>query len=144
MRQEHGELIAAHAECPIRQPERAGEQPAESTQHPIAAGVAAAVVDCLELVQVDQEQGERHVVAQRGGDLAPELLVERSMVAQAGQRIPKRIGKGGLVPLLEVGLRRHHRRHDACRVRGRQRRWRPQLATRMAIASSVITARLRR
>ena len=118
VRQEHGELIAAHAECPIRQPERAGEKPAESTQHPIAAGVAAAIVDCLEFVQVDQEECERHVIAERGGDLALELLMERSMVAEAGQGIPQGIGKGGLVALLEVGLRRHHRRHDASECEG--------------------------
>ena len=118
MRQEHGELIATHAECTIRQPERAREKPAESTQHPIAAGVAAAIVDGLEFVQVDQEECERHVVAERGGDLALELLMEGSMVAEAGQRIPQGIGKGGLVALLEVGLCRHHRRHDASECEG--------------------------
>ena len=51
-----------------------------------------------------RSSAERHLVAQRGRDLAVELLVEGAMVAEPGQRIAQRVGQGGLVAHLEVGL----------------------------------------
>jgi hypothetical protein len=53
VRQEHGKLVAADAEGPIRSAQRGVQQLSKSAQHPVAAGVPPAVVDGLELVQVE-------------------------------------------------------------------------------------------
>ena len=57
VRQEHGELVAADAECPIRLAQRAGRaarRTRAATRSPPAWPRPSLI--CLELVEVDQEQ----------------------------------------------------------------------------------------
>ena len=56
MGEEDGELVAADAEGAVGATQRGVEQGAEAAQDPVAVGVAAAVVDRLELVDVDEHQ----------------------------------------------------------------------------------------
>ena len=109
MREEDRELVTADAEGAVGAAQGVVQQGAEAAQDAIAVGVAARVVDRLELVDVDEEERQRDVVAQGGRDLPIELLVEGAMVAQPGERVAQRIGEGRLVANLELGLRRHQR-----------------------------------
>ena len=89
--------------------------------------MALAVVDDLEVVQVDEQQRHRHTVATVEIELPVELLLERTMVAQAGQAVVQRVLACLAVEHLQLGLRlgqvierlqerpcRHHRdqQHD--------------------------------
>ena len=113
MRQEDRELVAPDAERAIGLAERTVDELAEAAQHAVAAGVPTTVVDGLELVEVDDQQRERVLVAQCRRHLAIELLLEGPMVAEPGQRIEEGIGQCGLVAHLQVGLGRDQRRDRA-------------------------------
>ena len=121
MRQDHGELVAADAIGAIGPAQRPAEQLAEAAQYAVAAGMAAPVVDRLELVEVDEEQAQRDLVAQRAGNLPVELLVEGAMVAEPGEGVGQRIGHGSLVADLEVGLGGDDRGDGSSQGEGRQR-----------------------
>ena len=81
------------------------DQLAEGGERLVADGVAGAVVDLLELVQVDEHERERDLVAGCALDLAVELLLEGAVVAEAGQRVAQRVGDRLLVADLQVGAR---------------------------------------
>ena len=59
-------------------------------EHLVADGMAEAVVDQLELVDVDETEAERIVLRLRVGELALEPVVEVAVVPQPGQRIGQR------------------------------------------------------
>ena len=56
-------------------------------EHGVAGEMADAVVDRLEVVEVEDDQREAPVVALGAGDLARERLVEVAAVVQPGQRV---------------------------------------------------------
>jgi hypothetical protein len=109
VRQEDGELVAADAEGAVGPTQGNSHELAEAAQDAIAGGMPAAVVDRLEVIEVDEQQRERNSVAQCRGDLAVELLVEGAVVAKARERVPQRVGQGRLVAHLQVGLGGDHR-----------------------------------
>ena len=74
---------------------------ANRSQAPVAGPVAADVVDPLEVVEVDHREGERRAVSPGDEPLALELLLERPMVAEAGQRVAQGLGAGAVVRVLE-------------------------------------------
>ena len=74
----------------LRRSER-GHGPADRRQQLVAAGVAALVVDALEVVDVDQQERQRRAAPDGALELAGELLLERSVVAEAGQAVEQRI-----------------------------------------------------
>ena len=74
---------------------------AARTQQAVADRVAARVVDLLEVVEVDDGQRQRLVVAGRVGPLALHLLLERAVVAEAGQGVAQRFGTRPVVGVLE-------------------------------------------
>jgi hypothetical protein len=104
MGQDDGEFVTAHAICPIGAPQRGRQQLAEAAQDAVATRMALAVIDRLELVEIDEHQRQRRPVAHGGLDLTVELLVEGAMVAQPGERITQRVGQCGLVTDLELRL----------------------------------------
>ena len=85
----------------------------EATKDPVATGMTAPVIDGLELVEVDEQQRQRHSVPLRGLDLPIELFVERAVIAEAGERVAQRIGQGSLVTNLEIGLNGDERGDDS-------------------------------
>jgi hypothetical protein len=84
--EEDGELVAA-------QPERLAalaQVRGQLREHLVAARVAVAVVDPLEVVDVDQAEAERVALRLRVGELALEPVVEVTMVAEPGERVGER------------------------------------------------------
>ena len=67
----------------------------------VADRVAADVVDPLEVVEVDDREGQRLVVADRAGPLPLHLLLEGAVVAEPGQRVAQRLGARPVVGVLE-------------------------------------------
>ena len=68
----------------------------EVDEHAVAGGVAEAVVDRLEVVDVDEHQRQRAAVAQRALGLLGEALVERAAVGEPGQRVGQRLRREAL------------------------------------------------
>ena len=66
--------------------------------------MTAAIIDGLELVEVDEQERKWCLVAQRSRNLAVQLLVERPMIAEAGQGIAQGVGQRRLVADLEIRL----------------------------------------
>ena len=85
--QQHGELIAPQARQQVAGPHRVTEQARDLLQQLVAGGMAAGVVDDLELVEVDVHERVRRVAARgvRQGFAQPGL--ELLAVVQAGQRV---------------------------------------------------------
>ena len=78
-----GELVAADAGDDVAGPHAAAQPLGEDEQELVAGGVAAAVVDALEVVEVDEEHAHRAAAAQHPvGD-----LLEQRAVGQSGQRV---------------------------------------------------------
>ena len=110
------ELVAAPADQHVGGAAGLLQHRAHAQQHLVARGVAAGVVDRLEVVEVDhherQVEGAR-VVALLLRDVAPahevrvlrDVLEEEAAVAQAGQRVGEARLRQLQVQLLEVWLR---------------------------------------
>ena len=60
-------------------------------QHPVADGVAEAVVDGLEVVEVDEQHGHPGAFAQVPGDRVAHALVEQGPVGQVRDRVVERL-----------------------------------------------------
>ena len=89
--QHDGELVAADPERPVATTDGAQRDTPDRSEEFIAHRVAVLVVDLLEVVDVDEQQGERGLVAGRVLELATQLLLERPVVAQAGQAVEQRV-----------------------------------------------------
>ena len=85
--QDDRELVAADAAGDVGRAHDVADALGRLGQHGVAGEVADAVVDRLEVVEVEDEQREPPVVALRAGDLARERLVEVAAVVQAGERV---------------------------------------------------------
>ena len=85
--QDHRELVAADPAGDVRGAHRALDAFGRNREDLVPGQMADPVVDLLEVVQVDHDQGERPVVAARAGDLALERLVEEPPVVHAGERV---------------------------------------------------------
>ena len=62
-----GELVAADARHDVAGPDAAAQPLGEHEQQLVAGGVAAAVVDGLEVVEVDEQQAHRAAARTAGG-----------------------------------------------------------------------------
>ncbi len=82
------------------------EQPAELAQHIVAVLVAVRVVDLLEMVDIEEHQRERLLVAPGPFVLDFELFVKGAMVAQAGQPVGRRQFGQKLIGMFELGFLR--------------------------------------
>src|SRR5438445_564714 len=85
-RQEKREFVAAEPErlAALAQP------PGDLREDAVARGMAEAVVDPLEVVDVDQAERQRLRVVLGSDELALQPLVEVAMVAEPGERIGER------------------------------------------------------
>ena len=105
--QHHGEFLAAEPADQIGLAQTRARGLGEDLQHLVADRVAEAVVDRLEMIEIDQQHGDRAVardllLQQRLG-----VLQERAAIEQAGERVDHR---GGLVAQFGALLR--HREQD--------------------------------
>jgi hypothetical protein len=67
---------------------QAAAQPGpDLAQQPVPGAVAEAVVDHLEVVQVDEEHGQAAAVAARPGQRVPDPVVEQGPVGQVGEAV---------------------------------------------------------
>ena len=125
-RQEDGELLAAHARRRVDPAQVAAQQLGEGPQCLVAGGMAAAVVDALEVVEVGEEERQRRVEPARTGDLALERLDEATAVHEARQRVGDapargRPGGAGRSRARSRPARRATRRAPTTRARSRLR-----------------------
>ena len=96
--QQH-ELVAAVAGDLVVRAQLALQHAGDAAQQLVAGGVAARVVDALEVVEVEDHGAERVPVAARAGDLLADAQLHRAVVEDAGQRV----GAGDVLDVL-VGL----------------------------------------
>ena len=82
-----GELVAADAGDDVTGAHAAAQPLGEHEQELVAGGVTAAVVDVLEVVEVDEQQAHRTAALQ---DPVGDLL-EQGAVGQAGQRVAEHL-----------------------------------------------------
>ena len=85
-REQHGELVAAEPErlAALAQPRR------DEREHAVAGRMAEAVVDPLEVVDVEEAERDERVGLVGERELALQPLVEVAVVAEAGQRVGQR------------------------------------------------------
>jgi hypothetical protein len=94
-RQQQGELVAADPERAIRGSADGADQPADGGEQPVPRGVAVGVVESLQVVEVEDREGQRAPLAGGIGHLAGQLLLERAVVAEAGSCRASRVADQG-------------------------------------------------
>ena len=79
----HRELVAAEAGNRVAGPQQPQQSLADDLQHDVAGRMAEAVVDQLEVVEIEAQHRHGHVI----GEGALDLIAEQCAVAQAGQPV---------------------------------------------------------
>src|SRR5829696_2767170 len=82
-----GELVAAEAADGVVLAQAAAQPSRDLAQQPVAGAVAEAVVDHLEVVEVDEEHGQAAAVPAGPGQGVPDPVVEQGPVGQVGQAV---------------------------------------------------------
>jgi hypothetical protein len=106
-RQQQGEFLAAHAPCAMT---GAFQQSGKGTQHVVAHGMAVAVVDLLEMVDVTHDHGAA------GAPFARNRQIEALAVEQAGQTVALRshaVGRDHAADHFDHQQERGQRRQNA-------------------------------
>ena len=99
------ELVTADPERAVGQPGLLPQQPPDLGQHRVADAVTLAVVDELELVEIEQHERQVVPVALRLVEEGLELLLEGTVVAEPGEAVDERVLAGLPVRLVELGAR---------------------------------------
>ncbi len=95
--EQDGELVAAEAGNGVTGAHRMRRAPADLDEYLVADAVSQAVIDVLELVEVAEEDAERHRVRSAWLQCMGEPVGEQLPIRQAGQRIVERLmGQLGL------------------------------------------------
>ena len=110
------ELVAAEPRDGVGGAQRGGQPGRQREQHLVAGGVAERVVDELEAVEVEHEDGDVDALALAAGQRLVEAVERERAVRQAGERIVQRGMAGRL--LAAVALDRDD---DQRRDRGEER-----------------------
>ena len=92
-------FLAAEAEHTIARPQRRGDDAHDPLQHDVAGGMAEAVVEALEMVDVDDEQAERPAGQSCVLHTLPAQMLEPAAIERTGQRVASRAGQQILVAL---------------------------------------------
>ena len=90
LRQEDAELVAADPRREVGPTQALLDRDRDLSQRLVTALVAEAVVDRLEVVQVEQQQRQGRVVAARCGDLSFELAAKVAPVREPGEIVGRR------------------------------------------------------
>ena len=99
--QDEGELVAADPEGPVRAAHVRRDRRGGLAQDLVARRMAARVVDPLEVVEVDDRERHRPAGPGRDRPLPLDLLLERAVVAEPGQRVAQGLGASPVVGVLE-------------------------------------------
>ena len=94
------ELVTAEARRGVADADAALQPLGHLEQHPVAGRVTEAVVDRLEIVEVEEDHRECGLLAPRAGQRVPDALVEQRAVGEIGDRIVERL----VLELLLEGL----------------------------------------
>src|SRR5690242_9600486 len=118
------ELVAGQPRDDAVGPGDDGDQPATDLDEQLVADDRAhAVVDHLEVVDVEDQDGGRHTAAVGRFDGSRDGLLERRPVAEAGERVEVRAAQQGLLDAAPVDfLVEEDGAHDAGRLTGEYRR----------------------
>ena len=81
------ELVAAEARRGVGRADARGQALRHLDEHLVAGGVPQAVVDRLEVVEVEEDHGHALALAARAGDRMADALGEQGAVRQAGHRV---------------------------------------------------------
>ena len=84
---QHDELVPADPGDGVRRAHDRLEPARDGAQHLVARLVTAHVVDPLEAVEVDDEEGERLLRATRSGERLLDTVVEERAIRQPGERV---------------------------------------------------------
>ena len=107
--EQHGELVAAEAGGGVARGEPLGEPAGADAQQLVARGMAERVVDLLEVVEVEEEDGEALLRGRAGVERVLEPVDEQRAVREVGQRVVERaVGE----PVLQRDAVRHVARVD--------------------------------
>ena len=93
VRQKQRELVAPDSVGAISRP-RLAQDLGDVPEHRVAVRMPVAVVDELEVVDIQHDQGQRILIARRGGDGLGELVLEGALVGQVGQPVARRALQG--------------------------------------------------
>ena len=85
--QQHGELVAAEARDRVLGPHARLHALSDGDQQPVAGVVTEAVVDRLELVQVEEQDGDRGPAAVGPLECVVEAVREQRAVGKLGERV---------------------------------------------------------
>ena len=85
------ELVATEPGHHVAGSEHAGDAAGRLDEQLVAGVVAEAVVDDLEPVEVEEQQGDEELVGPGGGDGVLELVEQQRPVGQVGQRVVGRL-----------------------------------------------------
>ena len=110
------ELVRAEARCRVVDPHRVDHPRGDLLQDLVAGRVAEAVVDGLEIVEVEEHDGDARGLARGDGKRVLDAVGEERTVGQAGDRVVKRLVR----KLLLEGRALAHIaavEHDAAHVR---------------------------
>jgi hypothetical protein len=113
VRQHEPELVAAHARDHPDVPHGGAEAFGGAGEQLVAIGMTARLVHALEVVDVEQHDGERLPAGARRVELAGERLLEAAVVRQLGQGVAVHQLLEGALVLLQV---RGHRVELACQL----------------------------
>lgn len=92
-----GELVTSGPSRRIRRPQHGGQAGGNLAEHPIAAGVPIAVVDGLEVVDVDDHHRDRFAVPASPRHRLLETVVEEGTIGETGERVVE-----GALPELDL------------------------------------------
>ena len=87
LRQHHQKLVATMARDPGRGHHTGLQAQRQLAQQQVAHLVAQGVVDVLEIVQVDEQQGQAALGCPRAGQVLRQVACQLGAVAQAGERV---------------------------------------------------------
>ena len=89
--EQHGELVAAEAGGGVARADARRQPLRDLVEHLVAGRVAEAVVDGLEVVEVDEDDRQPVVLAPRAGDGVAHALAEQRAVGEVGHRVVERL-----------------------------------------------------
>ena len=98
LRQQDGELLAAVTRGQILRPQQLDQRSSDGLENLVAHRMAAAVVDLLEPVEIDQEKRQGPLVPARPAQLLFQAREKAATVGEAGEEI-------GIREPLELGVR---------------------------------------
>ena len=136
-RQDQCELVATDARRVVAVPKDATEPLTERTDGGVARLVSVLVVDQLEVVEIDEDQGERPAVSHAARDRHVEEAVEGATVEEAGQGVMPGVVPQDLHPQRDHAEAGDQGGVDAVRVQ-RRVRVEPRRGVQQGLAAGIV------